>query len=585
MHRRHAAREARPNPEPAPVQTVVSIVYYTAPQTFAGAVGGYSTQSDATAATSAASGEGGTASASQSSSIAADTSSSASTSSQTTLTTSTSATTLPTVISSPTATAGTVILAATGGISSSISGASTATSTTSAASSSASAASSSGGMSTAGKAGLAIGILLLLGAVLSLVLFCFKRKREAMNERLNDEKRDSTPMPIARDASTRTNPKAPRLSLRLTKFVPNLMEKRQSRGNILTTTPPIAEDAEWDQPSLAQLNNREVHSAQSNNSENPFGNHAETIDSANANGPAIVQDTTSGEHVVAAAAAGAGAATAATIGLARGASKRENALPRMDFTTSGPLMGPPSPAGTEFSMSSQSPSVPPVQTATGVAIAAAGGPANSAVYRVQLDFNPSMEDELELHAGQLIRMLHEYDDGWALCIRLDRSQQGVVPRTCLSTRPVKPRPQQNSPRGPPPPGMRVPQGMPPPGSARPMTPNGQQPKAMTANQQRPMTPSQQQRAMTPTGGQQFPLTPSQEARSMSPGSQQRSASPAQVPLPESPRAPSRPSSPSGQHAGRKGPPGPSPMNPVAFIGAGSPPTSAPIRKPVPGQAL
>ena len=27
----------------------------------------------------------------------------------------------------------------------------------------------------------------------------------------------------------------------------------------------------------------------------------------------------------------------------------------------------------------------------------------------------------------------------ALCIRLDRSQQGVAPRTCLSTRPVKPR--------------------------------------------------------------------------------------------------------------------------------------------------
>jgi hypothetical protein len=23
-----------------------------------------------------------------------------------------------------------------------------------------------------------------------------------------------------------------------------------------------------------------------------------------------------------------------------------------------------------------------------------------------------MQDELDLHAGQLVRMLHEYDDGW-----------------------------------------------------------------------------------------------------------------------------------------------------------------------------
>lgn len=61
------------------------------------------------------------------------------------------------------------------------------------------------------------------------------------------------------------------------------------------------------------------------------------------------------------------------------------------------------------------------------------------VHRVQMEFKPSMGDELELRAGALVRLLHEYDDGWALCTRLDRSQQGVCPRTCLSQRPVKPR--------------------------------------------------------------------------------------------------------------------------------------------------
>ena len=40
------------------------------------------------------------------------------------------------------------------------------------------------------------------------------------------------------------------------------------------------------------------------------------------------------------------------------------------------------------------------------------GPGAMNVHRIQLDFKPSMDDELELRAGQLVRLLHEYDDGW-----------------------------------------------------------------------------------------------------------------------------------------------------------------------------
>lgn len=40
------------------------------------------------------------------------------------------------------------------------------------------------------------------------------------------------------------------------------------------------------------------------------------------------------------------------------------------------------------------------------------------VHRIQLDFKPSMEDELGLTAGQLVRMLHEYDDGWVSTLPL-----------------------------------------------------------------------------------------------------------------------------------------------------------------------
>lgn len=102
------------------------------------------------------------------------------------------------------------------------------------------------------------------------------------------------------------------------------------------------------------------------------------------------------------------------------------------FTGSSEIPGLASPTGSNFN-----------DIAAGTAAGAVAGAAAlmNPVHRVQMDFKPSMGDEIELRAGALVRLLHEYDDGWALCTRLDRSQQGVCPRTCLSQRPVKPRPQ------------------------------------------------------------------------------------------------------------------------------------------------
>ncbi|KAG9242778.1 hypothetical protein BJ878DRAFT_154532 [Calycina marina] len=396
--------------------------------------------------------------------------------------------------------------------------------------------SSDGGMSSAAKAGLGIGIVLLIGTAVSIVLFFFKKRRNAQKERdaLSEKAvfTPSSPNP-RRESSTRTTATAPRLSLRpVTQFMA-FNEKRNSRLNNASTEkalPAIGQDA---------------------NMSNPFGNHAETIDSSNANGPAVVSDVGSGGELIAVGATG----------LARGASRRTKPL---DLTNSGPSMannGPPSPTGTEFSMTSDGPNTP-TQTSSSAAIAAAGGPANSSVHRVQLDFKPSMDDELGLHAGQLVRMLHEYDDGWALCIRLDRSAQGVVPRTCLSTRPVKPRPQQNGPRGPPP-GMRIPvQGRGP---------------AMNNGLQRPMTPTggPQVRSMTPNSQHSRPMTP-QGCLTKQNGPQYKSQSPSN----EEPRT--------SMADRRNSPPVSSPMNPTANPNAefAAPvPTDGPIvRKPV-GQAL
>ena len=428
LHRRHA-RKANPSPDPEALpspaasphanhpETLVSVVYVTAAPTFDGPVGGYSTlgvapttptpNAEPTKDTEAQQPRPTSEAESTPTSIVAHSSSpiaKSNTSKPTTLATSTG---LPSAISPPSTTVGSslAIAAATGAIS----GSSTTRVSATAASASASASSSpsSGRMSSGGKAGLAIGILLLIGAMLAIVLFLFKKRKDAVKQRLDDERTEKADIFVGagRASSTRTTATAPRLSLRpVTQFLPNLGEKRQSRGNALMTAGA---------PALApQQRTITPQSAQDQNRGNPFGNHAEVIDATNANGPAPVQVTgPSGEILVAGGAVARAAAGAATIGLARGASKSGNGPKPMDFTKSGPFMGPPSPAGTEFSTTSDS-AAQPVQTGTAVAIAAAGGPANSAVHRVQLDFKPSMDDELELRAGQLIRLLHEYDDGW-----------------------------------------------------------------------------------------------------------------------------------------------------------------------------
>lgn len=306
--------------------------------------------------------------------------------------------------------------------------------------------------------------------------------------------------------------------------------------------------------------------SQSSHPANPFGSQAERIPepATMEHGAAPPSDpfTASGPAIAAGAAAGA---------LTRKTSMRKTGPSNLDLTVL-PALGPmpPSPAGTEFSMTSVSPGSAVPQSNGAAAIAAAGGPSNSNVHRVQLDFKPSLDDEMEMKSGDLVRLLHEYDDGWALCIRLDRSQQGVVPRTCLSTRPVKP---------------RSPQGGPRPGP--PVNPNGQFPRGPP---QRPMTP--QGRPMTPQGlppgrprmGPGRPAIPG--PRPMSPSG--RPQSPGPRPTGPPPGAPgSRPQSPMGAHRQIVGHPGVAPTTPVQSPPRGpsnGPPTGPVGRKPVPGQA-
>lgn len=474
-HRRHVVRDAlpepapvaEPEPAPAPVMTYYSIVYVTATPTFTGSYS-LSTQGADDDSTTADDSEAAT-SAEAAATTTQDTS--ATTAAETTTASSKSQTTMLTSTTSvdaslPIATDAELSSSSTTTLSPSTAAAAQASAS---ASSTSDAVNSSGGMSDGAKAGLAVGLILLIGCVIVLVLSIFrKKKRQAEQQRqLQDEKAGAFggAMGARSTRSANTNSLAPQVSIRpVTQFRPDLSANSAGAA------------AAW-RPAAGQGQDEK---------ENPFGHHAE---------PA---NTSKDGTVIGAAAAGAAVVPTT---LKRGASKRANMPKEMDFTKTTP--GNQSPTGTEFSMNYEPGT--PTQTSGALAITAAGGPSSS-VHRVQLDFKASMEDEMDLGAGQLIRLLHEYDDGWALVIRLDRSKQGVVPRTCLSSRPVKPRPQQNGPRGPPP-GMRVPQQVRPSGSPG-YGPGPPRPLQMHASQGPPRSNSPSTNLPpTPTGPQYKPQQP------------------------------------------------------------------------------
>ena len=249
-----------------------------------------------------------------------------------------------------------------------------------------------------------------------LVFFCYRRrKKQTVNEsyeKHDDEKAQSSfanegglvgvnRPPSARSA--RGTSTAPQLSLRpLTEFSPDLAAQK-ARINALAVAGNPAR-AQANNPANpfgnhAEMSEKSAPSTQPASPTNPFGNHAETeTPLAQVPAPLRVRTPTPDVPAAAGAAAGVGAAAAAG-GAARQNAPKPLILSPNRPTTNGSERPMPSPAGTEFSMNS-------VSTAT-----AAGPPATN-VHRIQLDFKPSMEDELELRAGQLVRLLHEYDDGW-----------------------------------------------------------------------------------------------------------------------------------------------------------------------------
>lgn len=325
-------------------------------------------------------------------------------------------------VSSATATTPLVTSATLGAVTSSLTGAQK----TAAAKSS-----DNGGLSGGAKAGIAFGVLIPLAALLIGALIFMRRKKQkgTSGERLDDEKANVSrpdalpafPAPGAAQGSVRStdNLAAPRLSLRpQTQFDPRMSKLEgpgaRGLGNGALAAGAVGAGAMGaaamrnHSPSPQSAYDRPGAEKNANNPANPFGNHAETY--------------TNNSSPVAPRAPSPGHIDAADFPLPHSVAPSEKAISlRPDASTDNLSMAPSNPA-THSNLSLAGPSngamVAGAAVAGGAVLAAATSKRNTppptaeTVFRVQLDFKPSMEDELEIRAGQLVRCIHEYDDGW-----------------------------------------------------------------------------------------------------------------------------------------------------------------------------
>lgn len=433
--RENVPREANAQPVDQDAATIVSVIYVTAPKTFDGPIGGYKTMDSSelvqeSLGTEATSTNESTPSATKAQTTRdTDTSKTPSASSKSDSVTSTSTSTSTSkgtvTISSTSLTESIASATPTSSIHQS-SPDSTFISQPAATTSSAPVSTETPqGMTGGQKVGLAFGIIIGLAALLALILCCLRRKKNKNKsyEKTDNEKQPvgPPPPPITRatsTVSTRTTATAPRLSLRpVTQFLPDLGARRKS-GNLLAIAGGPSQNSsnapnETDSEKPAAAN-------QSGDSANPFGNHAEVPEqkslpiqsNAAPVNPFDSSATASDDNRLGSSLAPPAEAPAPLrirtptptpppeVSSAPAARAERHITPNQHNLTPARAASPAFSTNSEYSLTPVSPGY------------LANGPPPSNVHRVQLDFKPSMEDELGLQAGQLVRLLHEYDDGW-----------------------------------------------------------------------------------------------------------------------------------------------------------------------------
>ncbi|KAH0266967.1 hypothetical protein KCU71_g19657, partial [Aureobasidium melanogenum] len=394
----------------------------------------------------------------------------------------------------------------------------------------------SSGLSSGAKAGVALVVIFAIGALAGLAYFLIRKKKAQQKqaigmERLDDEKKGF----VSQSPSTMTIPQPP-AQTRNTGPAPRLSYRPTSQWS-----PSVLGDAE-----KAAAGAAAGVMASNSDPANPFGIHAQTVE----------------------------------------AQSRDVISPIPEERSLSPpveLQGSPVPSPTAANFNISSPATPnaEVGTASAVPVAALAGaapgaviadPPGSTVHRVQLEFKPSMDDELELKVGQIVRVLHEYDDGWALCIRMDRSQQGVAPRTCLSKAPLKPRPM-----GPPPSAKNGPRAGP--------GPMGPPPRPIGARVRQNSSSSQGSAASQARRPSMAPSKPSSPTLAEQERLRQRSVSAAASPTKASKQPQQNEVTAAEAHSRSASMGTASSAAKSTNASVPSTPLGVPTRKPVPGQAL
>ena len=239
----------------------------------------------------------------------------------------------------------------------------------------------SSGMSSGGKAGLAIGIIAIACILAGLAFFFYrKKKRQTKGEKLDDEK-------------TGYNEKSGFDAMQ-PGLVPRVSVRKQHGETPRLSMRPVT---------------------------NMFGADSNDHSEKSPVGASFVN----------------GAALAAPAPAARAPEPQKPMIANNPFTDDAAapveapkplnISRPSTPTGQQSERSANSPPMAapiPAVVNGGPGPGPSSGPPPTNVHRVQLDFAPSMDDELELRSGMLVRLTHEYDDGWvsSRCIPMSWSR-------------------------------------------------------------------------------------------------------------------------------------------------------------------
>jgi hypothetical protein len=318
-----------------------------------------------------------------------------------------------------------------------------------------------GGMSGGAKAGLAFGIILILLLIVAGAIAIYRKRKAALADGrrvLDDEKtfleggkRTDTLPPFATPMQSYPSSQQQRQQQQqpMAAYAGPQYEQRDLSARPLSfeaapealptaKTPEIApqlslrgvstfgDSFQTEQPSNPFENpanvtaSRPGTSSQANDPNNPFGQHAEVPNQAAQSVPLPLSPAVANNERISAPP------QAADFPLPDNTPESQPALsPKPEAAIPAPAAAPipmpmPEPKTSPQPSVADSAGAAAIMAATAAAASVkprsgASTPVGSlpeTVHRVQLEFKPNMPDELGIQAGQLVRILHEYDDGW-----------------------------------------------------------------------------------------------------------------------------------------------------------------------------